>query len=446
MPDFTEIQEICSRIQRSRMRLLVEHGFYGMLLMHVKMKLDDQIETAATDGESIFFDTAFLSTLTDKELDFVMLHEILHIALNHLSRSSEFEDHETANIAADIVVNSHICLECGNSTEAISIHGKPMLHTLPDGSPGWNYSMEEVYHILKQVTTKPRKLKGSSIPGEKGVPSETDNDEEASPNEEGNNGRNSKDEHFGKHDAAKGDAGKQAGFDNHSKWSEAQKDSQFQEKWCKYISDAIQAIMIQQDTIGSGGIPLLGRRILQNLREPQLDWRQILNEFIRQEITDYSFMPPDKRFSDSDFFLPDFNLPEDKTENILFMIDTSGSMSDQAVGEVYSEVKGAVDQFDRKLTGWLGFFEAVVVPPVRFDDVGEFVKIAAYGGGGTSFQAVFDYVRDQMQDEPPVCIIILTDGQDDFPNESAAMGIPVLWVINNQNITPPWGKIAYLSR
>ena len=32
-----------------------------------------------------------------------------------------------------------------------------------------------------------------------------------------------------------------------------------------------------------------------------------------------------------------------------------------------------------------------------------------------------------------------------FPPEGEAMGIPVLWVINNGRITPPWGKIARIQ-
>ena len=45
----------------------------------------------------------------------------------------------------------------------------------------------------------------------------------------------------------------------------------------------------------------------------------------------------------------------------------------------------------------------------------------------------------------PASIIILTDGYAPFPNEKAALGIPVLWVINNNQVTPPWGKIARIE-
>ena len=47
-----------------------------------------------------------------------------------------------------------------------------------------------------------------------------------------------------------------------------------------------------------------------------------------------------------------------------------------------------------------------------------------------------------MKEKKPNCIIILTDGYAPFPKEKLANDIPVLWLINNQDVTPPWGKVA----
>ena len=423
MPEQAEIIEVCRRIQNSRLRLLVEHGFYGMLLMHTKMKLDSQIDTAATDGRSIFFNPEFLHSISDAELDFVMLHEVLHIALNHLKRSVDFQDQDIANIAADIVVNSHVFAECGNNPQAISIHGSESMHKLPDGSEGCLYSLEEVYQKLKKCSmsgasskTQYSQTVGSSMRAGKRRMQGDNSSSVCSP----------------------------YGFDDHSKWQDSKNDPHLEEEWSKYISDAAQAVEIQQAIMGCGSLPLLAQRFLKELREPKLDWKQLLNEFIQQEIKDYSFLPPDKRFQDSDFFLPDFNLPDEEADNLLFMIDTSGSMSDTAISEVFAEVKGAVDQFDGHLAGWLGFFDAAVVEPVRFEDADSLMQIAPSGGGGTSFHAIFQYIQEEMQDKLPVCIIILTDGHAPYPEESAALDIPVLWIINNEKETPPWGKVIRL--
>ena len=191
-------------------------------------------------------------------------------------------------------------------------------------------------------------------------------------------------------------------------------------------------------------MPLAAKRELEKLNNPQLDWRLILNNFVREEIVDYSFMPPDRRY-EGDFFLPDFNEKDEKIENILFMIDTSGSVADKTVVAAYSEIKGAIDQFGGKLQGFLGFFDAAVIPPVPFYDENSLKIIRPYGGGGTRFDIIFDYVRREMSDNLPASIIIITDGIAPFPAEKAAMHIPVLWVINNDKVTPPWGKIARIK-
>lgn len=87
---------------------------------------------------------------------------------------------------------------------------------------------------------------------------------------------------------------------------------------------------------------------------------------------------------------------------------------------------------------------AEVYDPIPFDDVQSLLEIRPKGGGGTDFGIVFDYVRDKMKD-PPSSIVILTDGYADFPDESAAMGIPVLWIISNDEVTPEWGKVARIG-
>jgi len=51
-------------------------------------------------------------------------------------------------------------------------------------------------------------------------------------------------------------------------------------------------------------------------------------------------------------------------------------------------------------------------------------------------------VHQHMQEEPPACIIIMTDGYAPFPQEKLARGIPTLWLIDNETVDPPWGKVA----
>ena len=215
--------------------------------------------------------------------------------------------------------------------------------------------------------------------------------------------------------------------------------------WAKRFEDACEAISMRDPSNQRDLLPLFAERHFKSLKNPQTDWRMILNDFVQEEIVDYSFTPPDRRFDESPFFLPDFNDKDDCVEDILFMIDTSGSMSDDMITAAYSEVKGAIDQFDGKLKGWLGFFDAAIIEPNPFTNEDEFRIIKPAGGGGTDFQIIFEYVQKHMADKFPASIIIFTDGLAPFPKETLAVGIPVLWLLNNDKVDPPWGKVARIT-
>lgn len=101
------MQAYAKRLLLARMRILLRHGFYGLLLMHMKFSLDTGLKTAATDGTRILFSPEFMDQLDDAELEFVMMHEILHVVLEHCFRQGDREN-ERFNIACDIVVNSNI--------------------------------------------------------------------------------------------------------------------------------------------------------------------------------------------------------------------------------------------------------------------------------------------------------------------------------------------------
>ncbi len=431
------------------MRLMCNHGFYGLLIMHLRFGVDEDVETAYTDGERIVFGTQFLEKLSNDELDFVMLHEIMHVVLSHCFRTGE-RDNELFNIACDIVVNSNILLENNGNLHSITLkdYGEAM-HLAPNKKEGHEYTAEQVYEML----LKQSKKQNSSTNNNQSKTNNSNKNTSQNNNKENQSKRRSNTEtntsSADKESVKENTVASGSSFDDHSKWGETDTRSEednelLRDVWLNRIKNAAAAIEVRNASNGRGTLPLLAQRILGEMSKPKIDWRTVLNEFVQEEVVDYSFSPPDRRFDDSPFFLPDFNETDEQVKNVLFMIDTSGSMSDKMISEAYSEVKGAIDQFGGKLSGWLGFFDGAVVPPQPFENEEEFKVIKPKGGGGTSFHVIFDYVNGKMQDTPPVSIIILTDGYAPFPDESETNGIPVLWLINNETITPPWGKIARL--
>lgn len=425
-------REYMKRLLLSRMRILCNNGFYGLLLMHMIYSIDENCETAATDGKRIYFGPEFLEQLNDTELDFVMMHEILHVVLQHCLRQGD-RDNEQFNIACDIVVNSNILLSENMNIKAITLrHFGESMHLAPDGKEGYEYTAEQVYNMLPPQPKGAMQKKSST-----GSTGNSYNDKQ---------GGNPKCSARGRAKQKQGEESQSAAvWDDHTRWGMEEEDEALRDVWVKRFEDACEAISIRDPSNQRGLLPMFAQRLIEELKKPQTDWRTILNDFIQEEIVDYSFTPPDRRFDDSPFYLPDFNDKDDLVKDILFMLDTSASMSDEIITVAYFEIKGAIDQFDGRLQGWLGFFDAAIIEPKPFSNEKEFRIIKPAGGGGTDFQIIFEYVSKHMQDNPPASIIILTDGYAPFPKESLSMGVPVLWLLNNDDVEPPWGKTVRIT-
>ena len=557
-----ETMEIVRRLQAVRMDVVAKQPFFGVLLMNLRMALDKSTSTSYTDGIRLSFNPDFLKSLSDTELELVMMHEVLHAALGHPFRVQADYELDLYDLACDIVVNSNILYCFGGDVKKITIKQFGVLpHKTPSGKEGHECTVEEVYNELLKSSGRTKKKKrgqgnGAGNGGKSDSNTETDvtnendsgdadnleedgdsssdssqdeesedeseEDEDSEKTEEdekekkksSSNGAGGGAKEKNKEKAKKGekrsggggttgskkgcgnaqtgggssinvapmsveeikaailkrnqaiaealiqkgvdplseqkeDIEKQDGvsqFDDHTFWEGDDEDGSQRDTWCDRVINTDKIV----SSLGSknrGTVPMCAKRLIEELKKPRLDWKTILIDFIQEDICDYSFAPPDRRMEDSPFFLPDFNEKDEKVKDILFMIDTSGSMSDDAITECYSEIYGAIQQFNGKLQGMLGFFDAVVVEPVAFEDEDEFKIIRPKGGGGTSFHFIFEYVKEKKEEKLPASIIILTDGYAPFPKLEDAMGIPVLWIINNEKAeSPPWGKVVRLPQ
>lgn len=457
------------RLLLSRMRLLESHGFFGLLLMHMTFTLDESLSTAATDGERLYWNPDFLDSLSDSEVDFVMMHEILHAVLLHCSRGAEYDPY-LFNVAADIVVNSNILKSKNMDLAAITLKkwGESM-HKTPKRDEGYLYTAEEVYHMLldeekKCARQQSKAGNGGGDRGKNGGASAEGGEEQkngngkgqgnSAQNEKGNSAQSGKNASKSAGRPQGGESGSAsslgteggksrggalgAGWDDHSRWKA--EDGELEDAWLSRMEGAIAVLEASQNC---GSLPGFAERILKERRHPTVHWRELLDRFVKEEVTDYTFSPPDRRY-DGDFFLPDFNDRDEDVGRILFMVDTSGSISDRMLTDAYGEILGAVEEFGGKLEGYLGFFDAKVYPPVPFTDQKELLKIRPKGGGGTSFTVIFDYLKGLPPEEKPKSLVILTDGYAPYPEERAAEGIPVLWLMSTA-VTPPFGKVARMD-
>lgn len=384
----SSMKEYQRRLLLARIRILTNYGFYGIMLENMAFGLDPGCDTAYTDGKKICFSPKFMESLSDMELDFVLMHEVMHVALKHCNRGLKYNQ-ELFNIACDIVVNSNILKSKGMNLDAIKVNGNISMHQI-EGKEGYLFTAEEVYEKL---------LKNGNI-----IPS--------------------------------------LGFDDHSKW---EMDKEREDD----VNAKIIAIKDMEDRAhqngkpGCGSIPAGVERLVKELKESRVNWRELLNEFIEFEINDYTFTPPDRRY-DAEFFMPSFSEMDENLEDVLFMVDTSGSMTIEDITLVYSEINGAIQAFDGRLKGLIGFFDEKVYEPIPFGSSIDLTKIIPKGGGGTSFHNVFRYVM-QMENKPKY-LIILTDGYASFPKEEEKGNIPLLWLLTNDEVKPPYGKVAIMKK
>lgn len=490
--------EIIKRLQNARLSLLVKQPFYALLLLHMKFALDLICETAYTDGERIAFNPDFIDALSDKELEFVLMHEALHAALGHPFRKQSNYELECYDKACDIVVNSNILYNFNMDIKSITLKNFGIaIHKTPSGKEGYECTVEEVYDELFELFKKNKNKKNCKGTGEN-VDFDIDEAEdikEKFADDAEKVDDNSKNENADlkmekrKADANNpsscGDSEKEDGdeydleslisqlkvknqelsqkyseeliktkkssidemmepIDDHTFWEGDDECNSKRIEWENFVMQSVDLTIKKENAHKSyGGPPLCAKRIVEELTHPEVDWRTVLNEFIQEEINDYSFSPPDRRMDDSPFFLPDFNEKDEKIKNVWFLIDTSGSIGDKQIAAAYSEIISAIDLFNGKLEGLLSFTEVFVTEPIPFCNVDELLDIKPVGGGGNDFGEIFRYMQKNMMDNLPTSIVIMTDGYDFYPPESEALGIPVFWLINNQEAEPPpWGRWA----
>lgn len=424
------INRIRNTIGESRARLLANNKFYGILSMHLKYVATKDIRTFSTNGVCIYFNPDFLEKLHWYELDYIICHQITHIIRGHIFRPIEqkgFSYHH----CCDIIVNRDL-LGNGFARESYPHFGRILFEPLLICNQPVPFTVDNIYCSL------PYNVSAFDKNSQRALMIDED-DWWSWNNENGSIGTliidTEKEIPLERQcqDADDEDGNQNLGLSGGKNSLKAFWKSQAD------IAKSMSSYNSLKDDGLNNPLEEAIKRKIEKLKNSEIDWKKVLNDFIQEEVSDYSFSPPDRRFDDSDFFLPDFNEREFVTKDILFMVDTSGSVSDSDLTRVYSEIKGAIEQFNNAFVGHLAFFDTQVYKPVPFATVEDVLKITPLGGGGTDFFSVFKFA-DNCKNLNISSIIIFTDGQAPMPENY--MGFPVLWVLDNTEVTPPFGKVA----
>jgi predicted metal-dependent peptidase len=147
--------------------------------------------------------------------------------------------------------------------------------------------------------------------------------------------------------------------------------------------------------------------MIKDFTEPKMNWRDILRLNIQSIIrSDFSFSRPNRKSQHSGAILP--GMVNDQMIDIAVALDMSGSISNAQVSDFLSEVKGITDQFtDYKIDIFCFDTKTYNFVSVTADRADEILDYEPKGGGGTEFDCIWDFLKEQ--DIIPKKLLIFTD-------------------------------------
>jgi predicted metal-dependent peptidase len=285
----------------ARVGLLLKASFFGNLATRLRLvNADEWCATAATDGRNFYYNTRFIKMLKPKEIEFLFGHEVLHCVYDHFGRRGS-RDPQLWNIANDFAVNGDL----DKHKVGDMITSVPCLFDRKyDG-----LSSEEIYD---QLYEKADKINLSDLL-DKMIDEHMDGD---------NDGDGSGDEKDGKGRPKLSPEERQAIKDE--------------------IKEAMLAAAATVD--GAGNIPAGVKRLIQDMTEPKMNWRELLRMQLESTIkSDYTWMRASRKGWHMDAVMPGMKL--DPMIDIAVALDASGSISEKMLKDFLGEIQGIMDSF-----------------------------------------------------------------------------------------------------
>jgi predicted metal-dependent peptidase len=392
-------REVREQLITARVGLLLRASFFGNLATRLKLvNADEWCPTAATDGRNFYYNTRFIKMLRPKEVEFLFGHEVLHCVYDHFGRRGE-RDPQLWNIANDYCVNQD--LKEHNVGEFIT--SVPCLYD----KKYRGMSSEEVYDSLYENAEKIdiSKLLDQML-----------------------------DEHLDGDGDEDSDGDQDGERKGRPRLSEADKQA---------IRDEIKEAMLAAAAASgdAGNLPGGVKRLIQELTEPKMNWRELLRMQLESTIkSDYTWMRASRKGWHMDAVMPGMKL--DPMIDIAVAIDTSGSIGEAMLKDFLSEIQGIMDSFPAyKIHVFC--FDTEVHNPAQYnsDNLDLITEYEPGGGGGTDFTAIYDYLK--AEEIEPKRLVVFTDGYP-FGSWGDENYTDTVWILHGtDSIVPPWGQYAY---
>ncbi len=363
------MSNIVEKLTTARVGLLLKAPFFGNMATRMRLvQADEWCPTAATNGRDFYYNTKFVEKLSEKKLEFLFGHEILHCILDHFGRVGS-RDRTLSNIAQDFAVNQILVDErIGEKITEVKICYDPKYR-----GKAWEEIYDELYEKAEKIPMDQLlKQLGDLL-----------------------------DEHIKEGDGegqGSGDGDKDGkGRPSISK-EEAQK-----------IKDEIKQAMIQSAAAaGAGKVPAGIMRMIKDITEPKMDWRQLVRQEIQSIVrNDYSFQRVNRKSMHSGAVLP--GMKEATTIDVAIAMDMSGSIGHDDASTFLGEIKGIMDQYeDFKINLWCFDTDIYNHKEITHDERHELLEYEPQGGGGTDFEVNFQFMEENGI--RPKKFIMFTDG------------------------------------
>jgi predicted metal-dependent peptidase len=394
--------EARERLVTARIGLLLRHSFFGNLATRLKLvNADEWCSTAATDGQTFYYNARFIMMLKPKEVEFLVGHEVLHVVYDHMGRRNH-RDPQIWNIADDYAVNADLKRhKVGQFITTV-----PCLYEQKyDGKPA-----EEIYDdLMKNV----QKINMDDLISQL-LDDHMDGDEEDGDGDGDQDGNGNK--------KGKG----------RPKLSQEEKD--------RIRQEVKQAIINAAQSAEAGSLPLGVERLVRQATDPVMPWRELIQTNLTSAIrTDYSWMRPSRRGWHMDAVMPGMTPGEEI--DVVVTLDMSGSISNKQAQAFLGEIAGMMEAFDGYKVH-VFCFDTDTYNPQDFtsENMDSIENYVPQGGGGTDFDCIFDYLK--KAGNVPKRLIVFTDG---YP--CGSWGDPdycdTTWIIHGDpNPNPPFGQFA----
>ena len=353
-PEVQDLEAVMRDVTKAKSLLYLDHPFFGATVAKRPIIYTDTVPTAAMAATGqMYINPVFIENglqgvrLTIRNTMYLLAHEALHYMLCHATRRGTRLP-LAWNIAADKVINDMLI----HAKVGDPIEGGVYM----DGAR--EYAAEELYDVNDE-----------DGPGLGGI-----GDDIGAP------------------------------CDANGKPLD---ESQINQIEAQAKIDTIQAAKAAKAV---GKLPASLERMVDRMIHVLTPWHTILERWMTGKIKDgQSWRTPNRRFIHQGLYLPGTNyIP--KMGPIVIGVDTSGSIGQQELNEFNGHINRILHTCNPEMV-YVVYCDSEVNSVQEYEPDDFPVTLKLQGGGGTSFQPVFDYIDENGID--PEVVVYLTDGYGD---------------------------------